>query len=91
MGNVIKLGYSEVRSAETDVCVRSAEKIDNNRPRRAKNKVLIIVGEKQINADSEIYYAMRPSENGTLIMQNKTNKTPIFISSQLNIQLFIKT
>lgn len=34
---------------------------------------------------------IHPSKNGTPTTLNKTNKTPILISFQLNVQFFIKT
>ena len=68
-------------NAEIGACIDNAVIIDNDGLGGAKGEVDIIGKEKQIDADSEIYYAMHVSENKITIMLDKTNKTPILISS----------
>ena len=74
-------GCSELGDAKTGACVDGAETIDDNGPGGVEGKVDIVAREKQTDTDSEIYYAMHPSENGRPTTPNKTNKTPILISS----------
>ena len=79
MGDATGSGCSELGGAETSACVDSVRTIDNNRPAGAKGKVDIVAREKQIDTDSEIYYVIYPTENGTSTTSDKTNKTPILI------------
>lgn len=85
MSNATGLGCSEVGNAKTDICLDGAGRTDNDGPEEAEGKLDIIVREKQTNANGEIYHAIHPSKNATLIMPNKTNNTLILISSQLNL------
>lgn len=72
---------SEVGGAETSTYMDGAGTIDDNGPGEAEGKIDIVAGEKQAYANSEIYYAIYPSENGSPTMPNKTNKILILISS----------
>ena len=67
-------------SAKTSACVDGAGMMDDDELGGVEGEVDIVTKEKQIDAESEIYYAMHPSENGTPTTPNKTNKTPILIS-----------
>ena len=80
MDNNTRPGYSEVGNAETGACVDGAGIMDNNWPGEPEGKVDIIVREKQTDANSEIYYAMHPSENKISTTPDKTNKIHILIS-----------
>ena len=81
MGDATGPGCSEVDGAKTGACVDGAGTMDDNGPGGVKGDVDIVAREKQTDADSEIYYAMHPSENGTPTTPDKTSKTPILISS----------
>lgn len=91
MGDATRPSYNKVGSAQTGGYVDDARRMNNNGPREAMGKIDIVAREKQIDANSKIYYVMYPSENKIPTMRNKTNKIPILISSQLNIQLLIKS
>lgn len=81
MGDTTGLSYSEVDGIGTSVYMDGIEKIVNNRPRRAKNKIEIIAGKKQTIANNEIYYVMHLSENKTPTTSDQTNRSAILISS----------
>ena len=81
MGDATKPGCSEVGGVETGTCVDNTRTMDDNRPGGAEGEVDIVAREKQTDANSEIYYAIHPSKNKTLTTPDKTNKTPILISS----------
>ena len=51
------------------------------------SKIDIVVRAKQTDIDNKIYYTQVRTEPSTT--PDKSNKTPILISSKLNIQLFI--
>lgn len=67
--------------AKTGSCVESAKTIEDDEPGRAESKVDIVIREKQTDGNSEIYYAIHPSENRTPTTPDITNKTLIIISS----------
>lgn len=81
MVDTTRPGFNEVGNAETGDYVSSVGTMDDDGPGGTEGKVNILAREKQTDADGEIYYAMNPSENKTLTILGKTNKTPIFISS----------
>ena len=81
VSDAIRPGCSEMGGVNTDACVNRAKTIDDNGPGGTKGEVDIVRREKQIDANSEIYYVMHLNKNGTLTTPNKTNKTLILISS----------
>ena len=85
MGDATRPGCNEVSGTKTGVFVDGVGTIDDNEPREAEGEIDIIAREKQTDTNSEIYYAMHPSKNKTPTTPNKTNKTVILISSQLNV------
>lgn len=80
MSDAIRPDCSKMRDTETSACIDNAGTMDNNGPKRAKDKVNIVARKKQTDANNKIYYAMHLSKNRTLTMPDKTNKTPILIS-----------
>ena len=80
MGDATGLGCSKVGGAQTGACIDNGGKIDNDRLEGARGEVNIVAREKQIDADGKIYYAIYPSENGTFMTSDRTNKIFILIS-----------
>lgn len=81
MDNAIAPGCSEMCDGEIDDYVDGAGIINDDGPEwGAEGKVDIVVREKQININNEIYYVMYSSKNKTPTMPDKTNKTLIHIS-----------
>ena len=74
-------GCSELCGAQTGACVDSARTMNDDGLGGLKGKVNIVGRDKQTDANSEIYYAIHASENKILTTLNKTNKTPILMSS----------
>lgn len=68
-------------NAETGTYMNNTKTMNNDKSGGIKDEVDIIAKEKQTDANSEIYYVMHPSKNGTSIMPDKINKTLILISS----------
>ena len=81
MIDATKTGYSKIGSAEVSIYVDNARTMDDNRPGWTEGKVNIVTKEKQTDANSKVYQAMHLSDNSMPTMPNKTNKTPILISS----------
>ena len=81
MGDATGPSCSELGGAKTSACVDAARTMDDDGPRGVEGEVDIVAREKQTDADSEIYYAMHLSKNGTPTMPDKTYKTLILISS----------
>ena len=81
MGDGSGPGYREVGGAKTGACVKGARTIDDDELGGIESEVDIVEREKQIDANSEIYYAIYLSENRTLMTPDKTNKIPLLISS----------
>ena len=74
-------GCSKVGSVETGACMDNTRTINDDKSEGVEGKVDIVVKEKQIDANSNIYYAMHLGENKTPTTPDKTNKTLILISS----------
>lgn len=85
ISNATRQGFSNVSVAKTDAYVDNGRTINNNKLKEAKSKIEIIVGKKQTNANSEIYYAIHQSENKTFIMPDKINRILILISFYFNV------
>lgn len=74
MDDATGLRCSDSSGAKTNGCVNSAGMIYHNRLRGVKGKVDIVAQEKQINANSNIYFTIYHSENKILTTLDKTNK-----------------
>lgn len=72
---------SKIGGAKTSTCVDNAGTMNNNGLGETEGEVDIVAKEKQIDTNSEIYYVIHPSENGTSITPDKINKTLILMSS----------
>lgn len=81
VNDVTRPGCCKMGGAETSACVDGAGMIDNNKPERAKGEIDIVAREKQTDANSEIYYTIHSSKNGTPTMSDKTNIIAILINS----------
>lgn len=72
-----------MNSTQNDDNMNNIKTINNNKMRKAKSKVNIVV--KKNKQPPIIKFTIHLSENGTLTMSKKINKIFILVSSQLNV------